>query len=591
MRPVSVAGRSWRRASPWPGAGSRSRWRRAVAGPRPRARPGRCPWWTWPRARASTHPSVYGGVDRKRFIIETNGAGVALLDYDDDGWLDALVLSGTRLAEGARADAAWPRGPGAHQPALPQPARRHVRGRDGRARACGARRWSSSVCAGDYDNDGVAGPVPHRLRHERPLSQPRGPLRGRDRGRRPAHAPGRAGARGARSSTTTATARLDLFVANYLTFDLAAAAEPGQGTNCLWKGIPVNCGPKGLATDTNLLFHNEGDGRFRDVSEASGDRARHRPLCHDGHRRRLRRRRLGRHLRRLRLDGVDPLSQRPRRHVQGRGRRERRRLQRDGQRAGRDGSRPRRLRFRRPARPAQDALRRRHARLVPRARPRAVRGCGDGGRPRPAEPLRASGAPGCPISTTTAGRTSSTSPATCTRRSSGCCRSTRIAGPRVVFRNRGAGAFEEATRRSGPGSADGALQPRRRLRRRGQRRRRGRARHEHERAALAAAQRLRGAELAGSRCGSRGRGRTAPAWARRWWSPRAAAARRRRCSARRATTRTTTCGCTSGWVRRARRSHRGALAERRGRRPAGRARAPGGDGARRVVAPRRRRRR
>ena len=50
-------------------------------------------------------------------------------------------------------------------------------------------------------------------------------------------------------------------MANYLAFDLEKAAEPGQGTNCLWKGIPVNCGPKGLPTDTNLLYHNEGDGR------------------------------------------------------------------------------------------------------------------------------------------------------------------------------------------------------------------------------------------------------------------------------------------------------------------------------------------
>ena len=54
-------------------------------------------------ARAGlTHPSLYGGVDRKRFIIETNGAGVALIDYDRGGWLDALVLSGTRLADAER---------------------------------------------------------------------------------------------------------------------------------------------------------------------------------------------------------------------------------------------------------------------------------------------------------------------------------------------------------------------------------------------------------------------------------------------------------------------------------------------------------
>jgi len=55
-----------------------------------------------------------------------------------------------------------------------------------------------------------------------------------------------------------------------LRLDLATAQEPGQGVNCLWKGIPVNCGPKGLPTDTNLLYHQETDGSFRDVSEPSG---------------------------------------------------------------------------------------------------------------------------------------------------------------------------------------------------------------------------------------------------------------------------------------------------------------------------------
>ena len=64
--------------------------------------------------------------------------------------------------------------------------------------------------------------------------------------------------------------RLDLFVANYLRFDLATASEPGTGPNCLWKGISVNCGPKGLPTDTNLLYRNLGNGTFADVSDASG---------------------------------------------------------------------------------------------------------------------------------------------------------------------------------------------------------------------------------------------------------------------------------------------------------------------------------
>src|SRR5436190_20055491 len=97
--------------------------------------------------------SIYGGVDRKRFIIETNGAGVALLDYDNDGWIDALVLSGTRLKENARENATYPAGdaPTAHL---------YHNNRDGtfadvtRGSGLTAVGWASSVCAGDYDNDG-----------------------------------------------------------------------------------------------------------------------------------------------------------------------------------------------------------------------------------------------------------------------------------------------------------------------------------------------------------------------------------------------------------------------------------------------------
>src|SRR5207237_4457446 len=63
---------------------------------------------------------------------------------------------------------------------------------------------------------------------------------------------------------------VDLFVANYLRFDLQSAAEVGKGPNCVWRGIPVNCGPRGLPTDTNQLFHNNGDGTFSDVSARSG---------------------------------------------------------------------------------------------------------------------------------------------------------------------------------------------------------------------------------------------------------------------------------------------------------------------------------
>jgi hypothetical protein len=215
------------------------------------------------------HPSVYGGLDRKRFIIETNGAGVAWLDYDGDGWLDALVLSGTRLVEGERRDVAWPAGQ--------EPTNRLYRNRrDGTFEdvtdRAGLRRtgWASSVCVGDYDNDGALDLfVTYFGRNV--LYRNRADGRFED-------ATARAGL------PTTGTrwgsgcsfldydrdGTLDLFVANYLAFDLATASEPGKGANCTWKGIPVNCGPKGLPFDRNLLYRGRPGGTFEDVSEASG---------------------------------------------------------------------------------------------------------------------------------------------------------------------------------------------------------------------------------------------------------------------------------------------------------------------------------
>jgi hypothetical protein len=216
-----------------------------------------------------THPSIYGGLERKRFIIETNGAGVAWIDYDRDGWVDALVLSGTRLADGERRDAVFPpgRAPSDHL---------YRNRRDGTfadvTDAVGLRRtsWSSGVCAGDYDNDGW---IDLFL-----TSFGKNVLYRNDAGQRFMDVTATAGlaaddvrwGSGCTFIDYDRDGRLDLFVSNYLRFDLASAPEPGKGTNCLWKGVPVNCGPKGLPTDTNLFFRNRGNGRFEDVSATSG---------------------------------------------------------------------------------------------------------------------------------------------------------------------------------------------------------------------------------------------------------------------------------------------------------------------------------
>src|SRR5439155_450002 len=64
--------------------------------------------------------------------------------------------------------------------------------------------------------------------------------------------------------------KLDLFVANYINFEKDRIPLPGTTPDCRWKGVAVMCGPRGLPGGTNQLFHNEGNGTFRNVSERSG---------------------------------------------------------------------------------------------------------------------------------------------------------------------------------------------------------------------------------------------------------------------------------------------------------------------------------
>ena len=212
---------------------------------------------------------MYGGVDRKRFIIETNGAGVALVDVDRDGWLDVLMLSGTRLAENGRADATFA---DAEAPTNRLYRNLHNGTFEDITDRAGLRRtgWASSVCAADYDNDGwIDLFITYYGRNV--LYRNRGNGRFEDVTR--ASGLPDTGVRWGSGCTFVDVDRdglADLFVANYLRFDLQTAPEPGAGPNCTWKGIAVNCGPKGLPTDTNLLYRNTGGGKFVDVSESSG---------------------------------------------------------------------------------------------------------------------------------------------------------------------------------------------------------------------------------------------------------------------------------------------------------------------------------
>jgi len=207
-------------------------------------------------------PFTYGGIDKKKYIIETNGCGVAFIDYDNDGWMDILLLNGTRL-EG------FPKG---KEPTIKLYHNNHHGAFTDATPGSGLSRtgWASAVTVGDYDNDGfddlfITYWGQNALYH----NDGKGKFTEVTATAGVATVGTRWGS-GCAFIDYDRDGRLDLFVANYLIFDPAKVPEPGKGPNCLWKGVPVNCGPKGLPTDTNLLYHNNGDGTFTDVSQASG---------------------------------------------------------------------------------------------------------------------------------------------------------------------------------------------------------------------------------------------------------------------------------------------------------------------------------
>ena len=205
-----------------------------------------------PSSAASTRTSI---------LLETTGCGVAFYDYDNDGWLDIFLVNGWRL-EGF---------PPGEEPF------NHLfkNNRDGTftdvTLKAGLKHtgWGQGVCIGDYDNDGnddlfITYFGKNVLYHNNgdgtftDVSE-------------------KSGVAGKRTRWGTGCAfvdydrdgKLDLFVANYIDLDLKTAPVPESGP-CLYKAVMVACGPPGLNGDTNILYHNNGDGTFTDVSDAAG---------------------------------------------------------------------------------------------------------------------------------------------------------------------------------------------------------------------------------------------------------------------------------------------------------------------------------
>ncbi len=212
------------------------------------------------------------GTPAKNYILETTGSGVALLDYDNDGWLDIYMVNGSTF------DALS----GKTEP--PHAALFH-NNHDGTftnvAEKAGVTndRWGFGVAIGDYDNDGwpdiyVSNYGKNRLYHNNhdgtftDVAEAAGVALGN-------------WSTGATFGDYDGDGRLDLFVPGYIHWDMAhlpptPSSAPNAISFCQFRGASVMCGPRGLKGEPDHLFHNNGDGTFTDVSKQAG-------VADDGH--------------------------------------------------------------------------------------------------------------------------------------------------------------------------------------------------------------------------------------------------------------------------------------------------------------------
>jgi enediyne biosynthesis protein E4 len=205
-------------------------------------------------------PILYGDADHKDYILETVGCGCAFFDFDNDGWMDIFLLSGTSMS-----------GP------PPEASNRlYKNNRDGTFRDVTEQAglkftgWASGVCVGDYNNDGWED-LFCTFYGQNKLYRNNGDGTFTDVTKSAGleNAKTRWGA-GCTFVDYNRDGLLDLFVSNYVQFDPARIPKPGQNSYCNWKGVPVNCGPRGLPAGYHSLYRNNGDGTFTDVSVEAG---------------------------------------------------------------------------------------------------------------------------------------------------------------------------------------------------------------------------------------------------------------------------------------------------------------------------------
>ncbi len=211
--------------------------------------------------QAGIHFTLTSGGPEKRYIIEAKGGGgVAWIDYNNDGWPDLVLVNGSTFEHWRRGDS--------------PPSRLYRNNANGTftdvtaGSGLGHTGWGMGVCVGDYDNDGYddlyvtyyGGNVLYHNNGNGTFTDvtDKAGVRGHGWGM------------GCAFGDYDNDGHLDLYVANYLDIDINHLGEPGSAPNCTYRGIATFCGPRGLPGGRDILFHNNGDGTFTDVTEKAG---------------------------------------------------------------------------------------------------------------------------------------------------------------------------------------------------------------------------------------------------------------------------------------------------------------------------------